>query len=100
MTDDEEIQAAQRKAEKLAADQLKNDVRAVMATPEGRRFAWHLLEQAGIYRSSYSHEPQAMAFNEGRRSSGLQLMGILTACCPDQYAKMAAEQTETEGQEQ
>lgn len=97
---EEQQQAEQQKAEKLAADQLKNDVRAVMNTHEGRRFAWHLLEQAGIYRSSYSHEPQAMAFNEGRRSSGLQLMGILTTHCPEQYAKMAAEQSENEGQEQ
>lgn len=97
MTEDEEIQAAQRKAEKLAADQVKNDARAVMSTHEGRRFAWYLLSQAGIYRSSYSSDPLAMAYNEGQRNNGLQLMALLTAHCPEQYAKMANEQTENEG---
>lgn len=97
---DEEIQMAQRKAEMLASDQLKNDVRAVMATYEGRRLAWYLLNQFGIYRISYSHEALAMAFNEGRRSAGLQLMDMLTTHCPEQYAKMTAEQSENEGKNQ
>ena len=100
MTEDEEIQAAQRKAEKLAADQLKNDARAIMSTREGRRFAWYLLSKFGIYRISYNPEALAMAFNEGQRNAALQLMNILTTYCPEQYAKMAAEQTENEGQTQ
>lgn len=94
MMDDDEPQAAQKKAEAKAAAQLKRDTRAVMGTPEGRNFVWHLLGQAGIYRSSFNPEALAMAYSEGRRNAGLQLMDILMTHCPEQYVKMTTEQTE------
>jgi len=94
MTDDDELQTAQDKAEAKAAVQLIHDTRAVMGTPEGRGFVWRLLGKAGIYHSSFSSDALAMAYNEGRRNFGLELMNRLTTYCPEQYAKMKPEQTE------
>lgn len=92
MIGDDELDEAQEKAARLAVEQLKGDARAVMASHEGRRFVWYLLEQFGIYRTSYSREALAMAYNEGRRSAGLQLMDIVSIYCPEQYVKMTTDQ--------
>lgn len=94
MLDEEEL-AKQKKAEQLATVQMRDDVRKLMGTVPGRRVVWYLLEQFGIFRTSYSSEALAMAFSEGRRSAGLELMALVCTFCPEQYDKMAREARET-----
>lgn len=45
----------------------------------------------GISSSSFSTEPLIMAFNEGKRSLGLQLIGEINRISPELYVKMALE---------
>ncbi len=73
------------KAEKAAAQQADDDLHAVMKTPNGRRFVWRLMTQAGVLAASYAADPTATAFNEGRRSIGLNLMREIQRVCPDLY---------------
>ena len=56
-----------------------NDLKWLMAHPQGRRIVARLLDQAGVSRTSFSHSGSVMAFNEGRRDMGL-LMEIMNIC--------------------
>lgn len=93
--DDQQALEDQARADKLAGVQMKADVRNLMGTAAGRRVVWYLLEQFGIFRTSYSSEALAMAFSEGRRSAGLEVMALVCTFCPEQYDKMAREARET-----
>jgi hypothetical protein len=63
-------------AEKIAADRYKRFqavTRAVLNTATGREFVVTLLEQSGLFISSFDHSGSQMYFNEGRRKFGLEL---------------------------
>ncbi len=48
----------------------------VLATPDGRAVMWDILSATGLFRSTLSPESMAVtAYNEGRRSIGLTLVG-------------------------
>lgn len=75
---------------KLRRDQELDDVRALMDTPEGRRFMWRLLDRAGIYRTTFTGN-SASFFNEGMRNLGLIFVADVHEVCPEQYTRMLAE---------
>lgn len=65
---------------KARAEDEENALRFVLGDEMGRAFVWRLLERAGVFRTSFAGEaPLAMAFNEGARNAGLQLMGDVAA---------------------
>lgn len=68
-----------------------DDVKQVMSTESGRRFIWGLLDQAGVFRISYTGEVNSTIFNEGNRNAGLSLFTHVFGTCPDLYLKMATE---------
>ena len=72
----------------------ENDLRRVMGTKEGRRFVWRQLSKAGIYRLSFNTEPLQMAFAEGQRNNGLELLAQIENVCPKSYTDMVNEQRE------
>lgn len=70
----EETQVKKRvRKEELEARQAEDDLRAVMAMVQGRRFIWRWLGITGIHRTSFSTNALTMAKDEGRRNVGLQL---------------------------
>ena len=73
-------------------DVVDADLRAVMGGPVGRRFMRRLLEQAGLYSSSFTSEASGMAYNEGRRSVAIALMRELHRVCPEDWVRMVREQ--------
>jgi hypothetical protein len=64
--------------------------RAVMATPEGRRWIWWLLDRCGVFRTSFTGD-NATFFNEGSRNVGLMVIADINAACPDFYLTMMTE---------
>lgn len=83
--------------EKSAKDQAnaiqdKEDVRWLMSTPSGRRVVWKILSRCGIFKTSFSESAAQMAFFEGARNEGLQLLNDINDACPDMYIKMIHEQ--------
>jgi len=46
-------------------------------TDHGKIILKDLLKETGVFHGSYSDSPQAMAYNEGKRSVGLRLIQIL-----------------------
>lgn len=83
-----------RRAEK-ASRQADLDTREtivnLMSTASGRHWVHSLLETAGIFHSIFSSDPLTMAFNEGRRNQGLQLLNDIMRWCPDDYVQMMRE---------
>jgi hypothetical protein len=77
--------------EKSEAEQLQDDLRAVLEMRQGRRVLWRYLSIAGIYRSSFSEKAETTAFNEGRRVIGLTIMGDITSAKPDALIAMMLE---------
>lgn len=90
---DHESQAAAEKARKaqLAAQTEADDLHWLMRDKRGRRFVWCLLRDSGVYRLTFNTEPLSMAFAEGRRSRGLDLMAAINQHCPELFSEMQKE---------
>lgn len=67
------------------------DLKWLMAHPQGRRIAARILDQAGVNRSSFNHSGSLMAFNEGRRDIGLWFTGEVLEAAPEGYFKLLKE---------
>lgn len=67
------------------------DLKWLMAHKQGRRFIAKVLEQHGVYRSSFRLEALEMAFLEGQRNHGLALIRDLHEHTPERYAEMLQE---------
>lgn len=65
-------------------EQRQNDLKAVVSTPEGKRFIASILADCGIYRSSFTGNSQTF-FNEGQRAAGLRLIHRIEELEGNQY---------------
>lgn len=82
--------------EQRMAQQVRDDIRMVMSTPEGRRFMhstlWQLCEvQAHMYRPGALPEQRDQDYLLGRQSIGLQLLEQLETHAPAESLAMRAE---------
>lgn len=68
-----------------------DDLRWLLAHPQGRRLVTRLLDEAGVFRSSFNHSGSLMAFSEGKRHIGLFLTGELMEASADGYLKVLKE---------
>ncbi len=88
-----ETAVERRKRESLRRQQHEEDVKAVMATPSGRRFIWHLLEEVtGVFAPSFAGEALLTARNEGRRWVGIHVMLEAQRLARDSYTLLMGEQ--------
>lgn len=76
----------------LTRQQLDDDFKWLMDDQRGRRIVWRQLSAAGVFTSSFNPDAMQMAFNEGRRNGGLELLAQIHALCPDHYTTMMKEQ--------
>jgi hypothetical protein len=86
-----------RRAEKDArvAERHEQEVLvSIMGTIAGREWMCALLERCHVFASSFSDNAGAMAFAEGERNIGLQLLNGIMAACPAQYVLMMGERNE------
>lgn len=86
-TEDPERQRAILDEERRRLQQRLADVRAVLATSAGQRFAWDLLATAGILQRSYTGNSTTF-YNEGRRAMGLDILELINAADPTAFARM------------
>lgn len=91
--DIDELQEEQVRKALLRQQQQQDDLKAVLSTPAGRRLLWWLLEHTGVFRQSFTTDAAITAFNEGRRSSGLFLLGALEAVQPGTLGELMKENT-------
>ena len=78
-----------------ARRQREEDVKAMLSTPAGRRWLWHVLDGvAGLFGGSFSGEGAlTSAYNEGRRAVGVALMTEAQRIAPARYVEMVTEQS-------
>jgi hypothetical protein len=88
-----ESEAAAEKAKQadLVAQTQVSDLRWLMADPQGRRFVWRLLTEAGVFHSTYTGEALSSAFAEGKRAQGLKVLGEVMQHCPERFSQMQKE---------
>lgn len=92
--------AALEAAETAAGETLRqerqieiDDFKFVMEDKRGRRYVWRLLEQCGVFRSSFTGNSETF-FREGQRNVGLKIISLIHEACPEKYALMLKEQRE------
>lgn len=88
----EEKEAAAR--ERQARQRDDDDLRFLLASRQGRRVAWRLLERAGVNTATFNANALQMAFNEGFRNYGTWLLTRILEVSPDAYPKMLKEQAD------
>lgn len=92
---DNDTQEAQREQVKLraqlAAQSEIDDIKWLMSSKRGRRIVHRQLVSAGVFRISFHTNALQMAFNEGNRNLGNQLLALITEHCPDRYAELLTE---------
>lgn len=88
-SDEGQINKAKQKVESKR-DQELNDMRFVLAHPQGRRVMWRMLERCGVYRTSFTGNSTTF-FNEGERNVGLKLLADIEEADLDAYIKMKRE---------
>ena len=86
--------ALTRKKQELRAHREAEDFRWIVSTPQGRRFVWEMLAQAGVFRSVFSGDALVMAYNEGNRVAGLKLLVKLMNDAPKAHEMMMKENTD------
>lgn len=96
-TDIADLQEQQEKAAQRAALELQleiGDFKWLMTQKRARRYIWRQLEQAGVFRSSFTGDALQMAFFEGRREMGLRVLGLIHEHAPESYQLMLTEQND------
>ena len=88
---DEAQVKARNKRVKLASREHEEVLELLMSRPEGRRWMFAVLEQCHMYHSTFDPNPTVMAFREGARNVGLQLLNAVTLAAPEQYMLMLKE---------
>jgi hypothetical protein len=68
------------------------DIKWLMSSPRGRRIVWRLLKMARTFQISFNTNAMQMAFNEGNRNLGNQLLDEVMELCPDVFPVMQKEQ--------
>lgn len=81
-------QAIERRRQEL------QDLRALLATPEGRRVLWRVLEFADLYHCEAEADQRADHARRGRRKVGVWLLQEIAAADPERWLLMQREAME------
>jgi hypothetical protein len=87
----ERAQAEKVMRERLSRETEEGDFKWLMGNKRGRRIVWRLLDQSGVFRLSFNPNAMQMAFAEGNRNYGLQLLAMIHALCPELYPTLVKE---------
>ena len=88
---EDRIAKATKKAERDQRLQEKNDLRSIMDTAHGRRFIWRLLGHTGVFENGFHTDPGIMAYKQGSRKIGVDLLIDIGCDFQRQYLTMQTE---------
>jgi hypothetical protein len=97
MNDPTDLQAqadeasSEEHAAKLNRQQQVDDLKWLMAHPQGRRIVTRLFERTGIRRTPFNTNGSTMAFNAGAQNVGLWLEAEILDASFDGYMKLLKE---------
>lgn len=78
----------------------QEDLESVLSIAPGRRLLWSLIERSGAFGASYSPDTHEMAYTEGRRSTGLELLLRIQQRTPNRWLEMLSETMEARAAKQ
>lgn len=85
----------QEKAARLADRARAEVITSIMSTVSGRAWLWDHLSGAHCFHTTHvPADPLGSAFQEGRRSLGLELLSDIMRACPDSYIQAMKEANE------
>lgn len=84
-------QKALSKAEERRRKQELEDLRKIISIPEGRRYLWRKLGEAGCFRTPFTLNSASTAFNCGSHNFGLRLLDEINAADAYAFSKMQQE---------
>ena len=101
MTDDLDTYTTDDQADATAKAERKvqgeiDDLKWLMAHKQGRRVAYKLLGDTGIYRNPYNHSGSITAYNCGAMNVGQQFLARIMEHAPESYTMMCKEQRNDE----
>ena len=79
---------------RLARDTEQADLKWLMSSPRGRRLMWRFMTMSRTFQLSFNPNAMQMAFNEGNRNLGLQLLDEVMTLCPELFPVMQKERQE------
>lgn len=88
--DPDQVKEADSKSRHKRDTEVK-DMHFLLSSVEGRRFLWKYLGIAKINSTSFRLNPHEMAYFEGKRSVGLQIMADIMEAHPEAYIQMMKE---------
>lgn len=86
--------AAARKAARQVEANRGEVVKSMMNTATGREYFWNKLALAHIFSAVPPTDALAMAFAEGERNQGLQLLNDIMQWCPELFIQAMRESHE------
>jgi hypothetical protein len=89
--------AERQKAIDLRAIQNKRVIGDLLGTASGRNWVWSILERTHFLSTSFTSDPQTMAFQEGERNIGLVLWAQINSAAPDLVSLMLTEKGSARG---
>lgn len=69
-------------------DMTRDAFNAVLATAEGKRVLFWVLEQAAIYRDAFAGDDAATNYTLGQQSVGRKLIGMMDEIDPRTYPRL------------
>lgn len=84
-----ELRSDELRKQRAREDELA-DVRAVLATPQGRRMVWRLITHCRVFQSIWRPSAE-IHYLEGARNVGLYVLGEITEAQPDALLQMMQE---------
>lgn len=88
--DEQQVASAVGKERRIRTREL-NDVRAVLATEEGRRFLWRLMGQCKVFESVKAGDDAMTNYNVGRQDIGHFVMAEVAEARPNALIEMMIE---------
>ena len=93
----EKTQKSLKQRQATHAQEAAKDLRFVLATYEGRRFFFRILDEICLtFSGSFNNSGSVTSFNEGRRAVGIQLMQEGQQLAPVDYVHMLSERFGTQ----
>ena len=89
--------AERQKAIDLRAIQNKRVIGDLLGTPSGRNWMYSVLMRTHFLSTSFTSDPQTMAFQEGERNIGLVLWTQIEAAAPELVSLMLSEKGNARG---
>lgn len=89
----EEAQADKSLRARVQRDAEAADLKWLMSSKRGRRIVWRLLSLSGVFQPVFHPTAMVMAYQEGKRNYGLQILAEVNKHCSDLYPTMTKEST-------